>query len=94
MTDPVVSEDRTELSCTAHRAAIQSLVSECLAVRYMLDKGPLTIVQKDLLDCLREKLEDLWTVSTARLSHDELDAEGGQHELLIMDQCPVGRPLA
>lgn len=88
-----VSPDPRPVNCTLNRARLQSLCSEIAAIRYMLKKGQLTLVQSDLLDELGEKCELLWEASTARLSHDDLQTEDGQQELLIMDQCPIGRPF-
>jgi len=92
VSDAIISEDRTALSCTQVRARLQTLCSEISAIRYCLEKGPITLAQHDLLECLREKCEELWTAATVRLSHDEFQTEDGQQELLIMDQCPIGRP--
>jgi hypothetical protein len=93
VSEPIISEDRTALSCTVVRARLQTLCSEISAIRYCLEKGPITIAQKELLDCLRQKCEELWTAATVRLAHDEFEAEDGHQDLLIMDQCPVGRPF-
>lgn len=93
MSDPITSEDRTAISCTLNRARLQSLCSEIAAIRYILKKGEITLVQHDLLDQLGEKCELLWEAATARLSHDELQTEDSHVELLIMDQCPIGRPF-
>jgi hypothetical protein len=91
--EPHVSPDPRPISCTLNRARLQSLCSEIAAIRYILKKGPITLVQHELLDQLGEKCELLWEAATARLSHDELETEDGQVELLIMDQCPIGKPF-
>jgi len=38
-------------------------------------------------------LNEAWEAATAPLTHDYLQEDSGTEELLIMDQCPIGRPL-
>jgi len=90
---PHIPNDLSAVSCTINRARLQTLCSEIAAIRYVLKKGHLTLAQSDLLDELGQKCDDLWHAATVRLSHDELNTDDSHQELLIMDQCPIGRPL-